>query len=72
MNLVNYEVTGMTAAYDAVRREADALGVEIESAEIVGLVPQNALDRNAEYFTKLENFSEAKILEHQIANCSSV
>ncbi len=41
MNLVNYEVTGMTAAYEAVRREADRLGVEIESTEIVGLVPRN-------------------------------
>ena len=69
MNLVNYEVTGMTAAYDAVRREAEQLGVEIESAEIVGLVPQDALDRNAEYFKKLENFSEAKILEHQLDQC---
>ncbi|HEX6719014.1 MAG TPA: glutamate formimidoyltransferase [Pyrinomonadaceae bacterium] len=69
MNLVNYEVTGMTAAYDAVRREADRSAVEIDSAEIVGLVPQNALDRNAEYFTKLENFSESKILEHQLDQC---
>ena len=66
MNLINYEVTGMTAAYDAVQREADHMGVEIDSAEIVGLVPQNALDRNAAYFTKLDNFSESKILEHQI------
>ena len=72
MNLVNYEVTGMTAAYDAVGREADALGVEIQGAEIVGLVPRNALDRDAAYFPKLEDFSEAKILEHQIANCLSV
>jgi len=70
MNLINYEVTGMTAAYDAVRREADRLGIEIDGTEIVGLVPRNALDRGAEYFSKLENFSEAKILEHQIANCS--
>lgn len=66
MNLINYEVTGMTAVYDAVQREADRRGVQIESAEIVGLVPQNALDRNAAYFTKLENFSESKILEYQI------
>ncbi len=70
MNLINYEVTGMTAVYDAIRREADRLGVEIKSAEIVGLVPRNALDRNAEYFTKLENFSDAKILEHQIDQCA--
>lgn len=69
MNLVNYQVTGMGAAYDAIRREADALGVEIESTEIVGLVPRNALDREAEYFMKLENFSEATILENQIEKC---
>ena len=66
MNLINYEVTGMATAYDAVQREANRIGVEIDSAEIVGLIPQNALDRNASYFTKLENFSESKILEHQI------
>src|SRR5215204_3123389 len=71
MNLVNYEVTGMTAAYAAIRREADRLGVAIESAEIVGLVPRNALDREAEYFSKLENFSDAKILENQIGKCLS-
>jgi len=63
MNLVNYEVTGMTAAYEAVRREADALGVEIQGTEIVGLVPRAAMDPTATYF------SEAKILEHQIDLC---
>ena len=69
MNLVNYEVTGMGAAYDAIRRAADSLGVGIESAEIVGLVPGNALDREAEYFGKLQNFTEAAILENQIEKC---
>jgi len=69
LNLVNYEVTGMKAAYDAIEREAEALGVEIDSAEIVGLVPRAALDREAGYFTKLKGFSESKILENQIANC---
>ena len=67
MNLVNYEVTGMAEAYQAVQREAARLGVEIESAEIVGLVPEAALHRDASYFPKLANFSENKILEHQIA-----
>ena len=71
MNLVNYEVTGMGDAYAAIRREADALGVDIVSTEIVGLVPRNALDREAEYFSKLENFSEATILENQIEKCYS-
>jgi glutamate formiminotransferase len=66
MNLVNYEVTGMTAAYDAVHREANRLNIEIEGTEIVGLVPRAAMDRNTPYF------SESKILEHQIDQCSSV
>ena len=67
MNLVNYEVTGMTEAYEAVEREENRIGVKIESAEIVGLVPEAALDRKAAYFSKLVDFSERKVLEYQIA-----
>jgi glutamate formiminotransferase len=66
MNLVHYEVTGMTTAYDAIHREAERLGIEIDGTEIVGLVPKAALDPTAPFF------SEAKILEHQIDQCSSV
>ena len=66
MNLVNYEVTGMEAAYSAVKREADALGIEIVSTEIVGLVPEKALDTRAAYFSKLESFGEDKVLENRI------
>jgi glutamate formiminotransferase/glutamate formiminotransferase/formiminotetrahydrofolate cyclodeaminase len=62
MNLVNYEVTGMTAVYNAIRRESDLLGIEIDSTEIVGLVPQNAVDPNA-------GIPRTKILEHQIDQC---
>ena len=72
MNIVNYEVTGVTAAYEAVRREADQAGVEIVSTELVGLIPEKALDRDAEYFQKLENFSDDKILEHRLQICSQV
>jgi glutamate formiminotransferase len=70
MNLVNYEATGMTQAYTAVRDEAQRLGVEIVSTEIVGLIPENALDRDAEYFQKLENFSEDKIFERRLQVCA--
>jgi glutamate formiminotransferase len=69
MNLVNYEVTGMDAAYEAISREAERLGVGIDSADIVGLVPRAALHRDAAYFAKLQDFSEEKILENQIARC---
>jgi glutamate formiminotransferase/glutamate formiminotransferase/formiminotetrahydrofolate cyclodeaminase len=66
MNLINYEVTGMSRAFEAVRAEAEKLGVELASAEIVGLVPEAALDRSADYFPLLENFSEDLVLENRI------
>jgi glutamate formiminotransferase len=72
MNLVNYEATGMTQAYNAVHDEAKRLGVDIVSTEIVGLVPEKALDKSAEYFQKLEDFSDDKILEHRLAVCKQV
>jgi len=69
MNIVNYEVTGVTQAYEAVRREAELAGVEIVSTELVGLIPEKALDRSAEYFQKFENFSEDKVLEDRLRIC---
>src|SRR4051812_18767843 len=66
MNLTNYEVTGMAAAFAAVKTTAEQLAVEIAGVEIVGLVPEAALDRKAEYFPLLENFSEGLVLENQI------
>jgi glutamate formiminotransferase len=65
MNLVNYEVTGMTAVYNAIQREADRLRIEIDGAEIVGLVPRAAVD-------PAQHIPESKILEHQIGLCQSV
>ena len=62
MNLVNYEVTGMTAVYNAIQHESDLLGIEIDSTEIVGLVPQAAVDPNV-------TIPNSKILEHQIDQC---
>jgi glutamate formiminotransferase len=69
MNLVNYEVTGLSQAYDAVRDEAARLGVGIVGTEIVGLVPAAALDPEAEYFRRLENLTADKILENRIRAC---
>ncbi len=69
MNLVNHEVTGIETAYAAVKTEATKLGVEIASTEIVGLVPEKALNKDAEYFLKFENFGAEKILERRIESC---
>lgn len=43
MNLVDHEVTGLCAAYDAVASGARAAGMDVLDSEIVGLVPAAAL-----------------------------
>ncbi|MDT5294258.1 MAG: glutamate formiminotransferase / formiminotetrahydrofolate cyclodeaminase [Acidobacteriota bacterium] len=67
MNLTSYEQTNLHQAFEAVRREAEALGVEILASEIVGLVPQAALDASAAHFLRLENYSPDLVLENRIA-----
>ena len=43
MNLVDHEVTGLRAAFDAVAEQAAGHGLRIAESEIVGLVPASAL-----------------------------
>jgi glutamate formiminotransferase len=64
MNLTNYEQTSIARAFDAVREAATELGVKVAAAEIVGLIPRAALDREATYFPFLENFRESIVLEN--------
>ncbi len=68
MNLTNYVQTSIGTAFDAVRTEAEKLGVPVAAAEIVGLVPRAALDRNASYFPLLQNFRETLVLETLLDN----
>ncbi|MDQ1590035.1 MAG: glutamate formiminotransferase / formiminotetrahydrofolate cyclodeaminase [Pyrinomonadaceae bacterium] len=68
MNLVRFEKTELHHAFEAVRREAARYGVRVVGSEIVGLIPQAALDRAADYFLQIENFSPDLILENRIAS----
>jgi glutamate formiminotransferase / formiminotetrahydrofolate cyclodeaminase len=66
MNLVDYEKTRLHQAFEAVRREAQRYGVSVAGSEIVGLLPQSALDQCAEYFLQIENYAPGVILENRI------
>jgi len=63
LNLIDFERTSIARAFAAVSDAAARHSVEIAGAEIVGLVPRAALDREAAYFPLLENFRETLILE---------
>jgi glutamate formiminotransferase len=67
MNLTSYEQTNLHHAFEAVRREAERLGVEVIASEIVGLVPRDALYAAAAHFLKLENYTPDVVLENRIA-----
>jgi len=66
MNFVNYERTNLHEAFEIVKHEAARYGVEIAGSEIVGLVPQAALNAAAAHFLQIENFSSSLVLEDRI------
>ncbi len=66
MNLTDYEQTPIQLVFETVRREAERYGVQIVGSEIVGLVPQKALDHTAEYYLRLEQFRPDMILENRL------
>jgi glutamate formiminotransferase/formiminotetrahydrofolate cyclodeaminase len=67
MNLTDYQATPLFRAFEMVKREAERYGVTVHSSEIVGLVPQAALDQCAEWYLQLENFSSDQVLENRLA-----
>jgi glutamate formiminotransferase/formiminotetrahydrofolate cyclodeaminase len=71
MNMVNYEGTPLFRAFEMVKREAERYGVAVLGSEIVGLVPQAALNAVADFYLQLENFSEDQILERRLESAIS-
>src|SRR5712692_1059124 len=54
MNLTDFERTPLHEAFDLVCREAEAHGVSLAGSEIVGLIPQKALEQTAAHYLKTE------------------
>ena len=50
MNLLDYSVTGLHSVTDAIREEAELLGLSITAGELVGLVPLNAMLDAGEFY----------------------
>ena len=67
MNLVDFEVTGVRRAFDAVAKLAAERNMEVRSSEIVGLVPQEALGESDTEHVRLEGFdADTQILERLV------
>ncbi|NPV57979.1 MAG: hypothetical protein HPY76_15090, partial [Anaerolineae bacterium] len=66
MNLTNFRNTPIARVQEAVRREAQAYGVTLHHAELVGLVPQDAIVSAAQWYLQLTDFSADQILENNL------
>jgi glutamate formiminotransferase len=67
MNLTDYTRTSIQQVFDAIERQADALGLRIRDSELIGLIPAAALEGTSAAQLKLRDFSTSQILEERIA-----
>lgn len=68
MNLTDYRVTSMAMAFLAVMHEAAKAGIAVAGSELIGLVPQAALDQAAATLLRMERFDPEQILETRLRN----
>ncbi len=66
VNLLDYRRNSLNKVYERVSEEAHRLNLDVLATEIIGLVPQEAMDRTDLSSLKLENFSPSRILEKRI------
>ena len=52
MNLLNYRLENLHDVFEAVKKEAEKLGVKVTGSEIVGLVPEEALILAGNFYSK--------------------
>ena len=67
MNLTNYKVTSICRAIEAVRQEAHKYRVAIESTELVGLLPADALLATDASYVQIDNFNLDRVLDIRLA-----
>ncbi len=63
MNLTDLEKTSLPEALEAIRYEAAGRGASVESTELVGLLPLEALLQVARYYLALPSLEKEQVLE---------
>ncbi len=63
MNLTNYNITSIHAAFEEVKKEADRLGIEVTGSEIVGLVPLEALLMSGKFYADGKYTDEKSLVD---------
>jgi glutamate formiminotransferase / formiminotetrahydrofolate cyclodeaminase len=66
LNLTDFRKTPIHVAVELIRREAARYGVGIESSELIGMIPQQALLDAAVWYLQLDNFRPEMVLENRL------
>jgi glutamate formiminotransferase/formiminotetrahydrofolate cyclodeaminase len=67
MNLTDFTKTPIARVQEMVRREAARYGVTITHAELVGMIPQQALAETAQWYLQLDDLKPEMILENRVS-----
>lgn len=71
MNLTRWQVTGLRTAFEAVCDEARRHGVEVADSELVGLVPEAALDGTSLEALRVPVPAQRPTIEARLAACGA-
>ncbi|MBL1128382.1 MAG: glutamate formimidoyltransferase, partial [Chloroflexi bacterium] len=66
MNLTNFDKTPIYRVQEMVKREAARYGLTVTRAELVGLIPQQALMESAKYYLQLDEMQDSQVLEYRL------
>jgi glutamate formiminotransferase / 5-formyltetrahydrofolate cyclo-ligase len=66
MNITDFRATPVSQVYRAIRDAAGRLGTQVEMVELIGLVPEAAIELESEWMQLAPDFSPAKTLERRL------
>lgn len=71
MNLTNFRKTPVARVVEMIRTEAARYGVAIDKSELVGLIPQEALEDAAAWYLQLADFERQQVLERRMQSAGT-
>jgi glutamate formiminotransferase/formiminotetrahydrofolate cyclodeaminase len=70
MNLTNFRKTPVARVVEMIRRETAQIGVAISHTELVGLIPQEAMEDAAAWYLQLPDFDRQQVLERRMQSAA--
>lgn len=66
MNITDFQVTPVSRVYAAIKEAAGKQGAEPESVELIGLLPEAALEPGSEWMHRAHEVSDSRTLERRL------